>query len=130
MTTPIKGIFLFSEETRREERLVSVDASKLRSGEVASSWLHTRNVLADGKMCFPTLNQIFCSVSHTYIYSGCQKYCLKLQTRHKHPVRFKDQLVQIVPFQTKYFDAVKLISGTTVLGKAIMDMSGAILLWQ
>lgn len=33
-------------------------------------------------------------------------------------------------FQTKYFDAAKLISGTTVLGRAIMDMSGAILLWQ
>lgn len=34
------------------------------------------------------------------------------------------------PFSTKVFDAAKQISGTTVLGKAIIDTSGAILLWQ
>lgn len=87
---------------------------------MVSSWLHTRRV---GRW-------IKCPKPDDRFLFLCQKYCLKLQSRHKHPVRFKDQLLQIAPFHTKYFDAAKLIPGTTVLGKAIMDMSGAILLWQ
>lgn len=79
-------------------------------------------------MCLPLPKTS--SVSHTYSYFGCIKYCSQLQTRHKYPAGFKDQLLQIAVFQTEYFNAAKLISRTTVLGKAIMNMSGAILLWQ
>lgn len=85
----------------------------------------TNGKTTDGYVLFFFL---FC-FSHKMHFSLSQFRRLKKTTTVQQSVRFKDQLQKKKLANFEYFDAVKLIPGTAAFGEAIMDVSGAVLLW-
>lgn len=131
VTSPIKGFSVFSGEIVqvRQRRFISTPNVSERH---QVKWDHHGNTpemcWQMGKICSPAPSV---SLSHTYIQSGCQKYSLKERKHKKLPGARVQRSTA-----TNCLDSDEVLGcrtanlGDSGISKAIMDMSGSILLWQ